>query len=83
MDVFSKEESQCLPQHQLWDHAIDLEPGATACWKVRMYPMLPAEQVKLDEFLDEHIEKGYIVLSKSPMVSPGSDNFRGPLTCTV
>ena len=24
--VFSKEESQHLPQHQLWDHAIDLEP---------------------------------------------------------
>ena len=27
MDVFSEEESQRLPQHQSWDHAIDLEPG--------------------------------------------------------
>ena len=27
-DVFSEEESQRLPQHQSWDHVIDLEPGA-------------------------------------------------------
>ena len=32
--------------------------------------MSPAEQVKMDEFLDEHIEKGYLKPSKSPMASP-------------
>ena len=26
--VFSEEESQRLPEHQPWDHAIDLEPDA-------------------------------------------------------
>ena len=69
-DVFSEEESQCLPWHQPWDHTIDLEPGAQTHWKVRTYPMSPAEQVKMDKFLDEHIEKGYLKPSKSPMASP-------------
>ncbi len=68
--VFSEEESQRLPEHQPWDHAIDLEPGATLHWKVRTYPMSPAEQVELDKFLAEHIAKEYLVESKSPMASP-------------
>jgi hypothetical protein len=68
--VFSEEESQRLPEHQLWDHAIDLEPDAVMHWKVRTYPMSPAEQVELDKFLDEHISKKYLVPSKSPMASP-------------
>ena len=33
-----------------------------------MYP--PKEQEKLNEFLDENLEKGYIRPSKSPMASP-------------
>ena len=69
-DVFLEEESQRLPKHQSWDHTIDLEPGAQTHWKVRTYPMSPAEQVKMDKFLDEHIEKGYLKPSKSLMVSP-------------
>jgi hypothetical protein len=68
--VFSEEESQRLPQHQSWDHAIDFEPGAVTHWKVRTYPMAPAEQEELDKFLVEHLEKGYIELSTSPMSSP-------------
>src|SRR6201996_2279076 len=36
--VFSEEESQRLPQHQPWDHAIDLEPGAVQKWKIKSYP---------------------------------------------
>ena len=53
--VFSEEESQRLPEHQPWDHAIDLEQDAVKHWKVKMYPMSPSEQVELDKFLDEHI----------------------------
>ncbi len=68
--VFSEEESQRLPEHQPWDHAIDLEPDAVKHWKVKTYPMSPNEQVELDKFLDEHIKKGYLVPSKSPMASP-------------
>ena len=42
--VFSEEESQRLPDHQPWDHAIDLEPDAVKHWKIKSYPMSPAEQ---------------------------------------
>ena len=68
--VFSEEESQRLPEHQPWDHAIDLEPDAVKHWKIKLYPMSPNEQEKLDKFLKEHVSKGYLVPSKSPMVSP-------------
>ena len=68
--VFSEEESQRLPDHQPWDHAIDLEPDAQLHWKVRTYPMSPEEQVELCKFIKEHVAKGYLVPSKSPMASP-------------
>src|SRR5260370_8751438 len=68
--VFSEEESQRLPEHQPWDHAIDILPEAVTRWKVKMYPMSPAEQVELNKFLDEHLAKGYLVPSKPPMASP-------------
>ena len=68
--VFSEEESQRLPDHQPWDHTIDLEPDVQLHWKVRTYPMSPEEQVELHKFIKEHIAKGYLVLSKSPMASP-------------
>ena len=32
--------------------------------------MSPAEQEELDKFLTEHVAKGYLILSKSPMASP-------------
>ena len=68
--VFSEEESQRLPEHQPWDHTIDLEPDAVKHWKIKSYPMSPAEQTELDKFLTEHIAKGYLVPSKLPMASP-------------
>ena len=68
--VFSEEESQRLPEHQPWDHTIDLEPDAVQHWKIKSYPMSPAEQEELDKFLKEHVAKGYLVPSKSPMASP-------------
>jgi hypothetical protein len=68
--VFSKEESQCLPEHQLWDHTIDLEPDAVMRWKIKSYPMSLNEQEELDKFLKEHVAKGYLMPLKSPMASP-------------
>jgi hypothetical protein len=68
--VFSEEESHRLPKHQPWDHAIDLVPDATMHWKVKSYPMSPAEQVELDKWLEENLAKGYLRPSKSPMASP-------------
>ena len=68
--VFSDEAASRLPQHQPWDHAIDLAPKAKAVWKAKIYPMLPNKQTELDKFLDEQLEKGYIEPSKSPLASP-------------
>ena len=34
------------------------------------YNLTPAEQIKLDKFLKENLEKGYIRPSQSPMASP-------------
>ena len=68
--VFSEEESQRLLEHQPWDHTIDLEPDAVKHWRTKLYPMSLNEQEELDKFLKEHVAKGYLVLSKSPMVSP-------------
>ena len=68
--VFSEEESYRLPQHQPWDHAIDLKPDAPESLKSKVYPMPLNEQEALESFLKENLEKGYIVPSKSPMASP-------------
>ena len=35
-----------------------------------MYNLTPQEQIKLDKFLKENLEKGYIQPSQSPMASP-------------
>src|SRR5271170_7216891 len=34
------------------------------------YNLSPAEQIELDKFLKENLEKGYIQPSQSPMASP-------------
>jgi hypothetical protein len=68
--VFSEEETHRLPKYQPWDHAIDLEPDAVMHWKVKSYPMSPAEQVELDKWLEKNLAKGYLRPSKSPMASP-------------
>lgn len=68
--VFSEVESERLPQHQSWDHAIDLKPDAPETLRSKVYPMPMNEQEELDRFLDESLRKGYIAPSKSPMASP-------------
>jgi Reverse transcriptase (RNA-dependent DNA polymerase) len=68
-DVFSKESFDSLPEQRMWDHTIELEPGAkpSTC---KVYPLAPSEQLQLDEFLRENLCTGRICPSKSPMASP-------------
>jgi hypothetical protein len=68
-DVFSEEASKRKPKFGPFNHAIDLKPGfePKPC---KLYPLSPLEQVALDEWLKEHLKKGYIRPSKSPMASP-------------
>src|SRR6266436_4189337 len=68
-DVFSKEAFDELPPQKAWDHAIDLSPGTElpCSW---MFPLSPAEQKELDNFLWENLVNGCICPSKSPMGAP-------------
>ena len=49
--VFSEAESEHLPEHKPWDHAIDLKPGTPENLQSKIYPMLPNEQEELDQFI--------------------------------
>ena len=68
-DIFSKEAFNELPPWKAWDHAIDLTPGAELphSW---MFPLSPAEQKELDDFLHKNLTNGHICPSKSPMGAP-------------
>jgi hypothetical protein len=67
--VFEKEASERFPESRPWDHAIDLKPDFIPK-DCKVYPLTLAEQMKLDEFLEENLQKGYIWPLKSPMASP-------------
>ena len=69
-DVFSEVESERLPMHKPYDHAIDLKPETPETIRSKVYPMPVNEQAELDRFLEENIRKGYIIPSKSPIASP-------------
>src|SRR6266436_6676184 len=68
-DVFSKEAFDELPPQKVWDHAIDLSPGIELPHS-RTFPLSPAEQKELDDFLWENLANGHIHPSKSPMGAP-------------
>jgi len=67
--VFSEQASERLPQHQPWDHAIDLKPDA-AMKKCGIYRLTVAEMDALKVYIADHLRKGYIRPSKSPIASP-------------
>src|SRR6266436_2248648 len=68
-DVFSKEAFDKLPLQKAWDHAIDLTPE-TELPHSQTFPLSPAEQKELDDFLWENLANGHICPSKSPMGAP-------------
>jgi len=67
--LFEKAASERFPELRPWNHAIDLKPDFIPK-DCKVYPLTPTEQKKLDEFLDNNLQKGYIRPSKSPMASP-------------
>lgn len=69
LSVFSKTDSERLPDHKPHDHAIELIPEAKG-FHAKVYPLSKNEQEELDKFLAENLRKGYIRPSKSPMASP-------------
>ena len=68
--LFSEEVSQRFPLSRPWDHAIELKPDTPDAIPCKVYPMTPAEDKVLEEFIREQYAKGYIRPSKSPYASP-------------
>ena len=64
--LFSDEEAKKFPPSRPHDHKIELMEDAPAQFNMRMYPLSAKEQEAEDKFLDENLEKGYIVPSDSP-----------------
>lgn len=67
--VFSEEELYRLSEHKPWDHVIKLKEGAPKAIYTYIFPMLQPKNEELGCFLDDALAKGYIIPSKSPMVS--------------
>ena len=68
--VFGEKESQRFPGPRLWDHMIELKKEAPATIPRKIYALTQVEQEMLTKFIDEHLKKGYIKLSKSLYASP-------------
>jgi hypothetical protein len=63
-------ESEQLPEHQPWDHAIEIIPGSPETMCTKIYSMSLMEPQELNHFLEDNLRKEYIHPSKSPLSSP-------------
>ena len=64
--VFSKEQSQRLPSHSIWDHTIKLLPGAPNSLPGWLLLLNLEEKAEIHKFVQEHLNWGTIHISKSP-----------------
>jgi len=68
--VFSETAAQRFPESRIWDHAIELKPGAPSTLPGKIYALSQLELQELAKFVKEHLAKGYIRPSKSPYAAP-------------
>jgi hypothetical protein len=68
LDIFNEEKAHRFPELRPWDHKIEIKEGFEPK-SFKNYNLTPAEQLELDKFLKENLEKGYIRPSQSPMAS--------------
>jgi len=69
LDVFDEKKADRFPEERVWDHKIKLKDRFVPK-SFKNYNLTPIEQIELDKFLKENLEKGYIRPSQSPMMSP-------------
>jgi hypothetical protein len=69
LDVFDEVKADRFPESRPWDHKIELKEGfqPKLC---KSYNLTPEEQIELDKWTKDNLEKGYIRPSQSPMASP-------------
>jgi len=58
--VFSEEALHEFPPSRLWDHAIELKPGAPASLPRKLIPLSQPELTELQKFIKEHLTQGTI-----------------------
>jgi hypothetical protein len=68
--VFSEEAAHRFPNSRKWDHAVNLKPNALNTMDCKVYLLSPTEDIALQKFIAENLEKGYIRQSKSPYAFP-------------
>ena len=69
LDIFSEEKAAQFPEPWTWDHKIEMKDMFIPK-SFKTYNLTPQEQIELDKFLKENLDKGYIQPSQSPMASP-------------
>ena len=69
LDVFSKKDSDKLPEHRSYDYAIPLVKGKTPSFSA-LYSISQDELKVLRKYLDNYLPKGFIRASSSPAASP-------------
>jgi hypothetical protein len=69
VQVFSKEASDVLPPHRLYDHQIQLERPNTPSYSP-LYKMTTAELEEVKRYLTDNLSKGFIEPSQAPFASP-------------
>ena len=69
LDIFDENKADRFPESRPWDHKIELKEGFQPK-SFKTYNLTPEEQVELDKFLKDNLDKGYIRPSQSPMASP-------------
>ena len=69
LKVFSRAEADKLPEHRPYDLKIKLEPGKQPPFGP-LYGMSRDELKCLRKYLDEHLAKGFIRASTSPVAAP-------------
>ena len=72
LDIFSEEKANRFPKSRPWDHKIETKDTFVPI-SHKTYNLTPQEQIELDKFLKENLEKGYIRPSQSPMASRGQE----------
>ena len=72
IQVFSEEAARQFPEPCIWDHAINLKPGAPLSILGKVYQLTQDEQKALLEFVQEQQAKGTSDHQKAPMWHPSS-----------
>lgn len=59
LDVFDDKKADRFPESRKWDHKIELKEGFQPK-SFKSYNLTPEEQIEIDKFIRENLEKGYI-----------------------